>query len=103
MNQRRITETDRFIPPLPVREKMVKEEAPEAIMFDKAEEAEQLEKLRSEHAQLLKKIEELQASKKSAPDQDKPKIDATIMGLTEQAKALAQQLERQQKHSNTND
>lgn len=95
MNQRRLTEAARFIPPRPAHEKPASKEAPpETIMFDKAELAAQLEKLRKQHEDMLKQIEELQQQRKTASDEDKTTIDAQISNLTQQVDALAEQLKQ---------
>lgn len=105
MNQRQIATSRRFIPPkeFPQPGPPVTEEAPEAIMFDKAEQAEHVEKLRYEHEQLLKQIEDLEASRKAANDEDQKGIDQQIENLTREAEAKAKSLEalQQKKDSST--
>lgn len=95
MNQRRLSETARFIPSITAHKKAVSEEVPpEAIMFDKAEHAAQLEKLRVQHEAMLKQIDQLQQQRKTAGGESKTAIDAQITNLTQQADALERQLEQ---------
>lgn len=95
MNQRQLSEARKFIPPkkFPEPGPPVVEEAPEAIMFDKAEQAERLETLRYEHEQLLKQIEELDAKRKEASGEELEKIERKIDQLTLDAEAAAKHLE----------
>ena len=94
MNQRRLAENARFIPPLARHNKPESEEAtPEAIMFDKAEQAAQVENARFQYEEMLKQIEQLQQQLKSADEESKPILDRKIAQLTQQAEAMSHQLE----------
>jgi small conductance mechanosensitive channel len=94
MNQRQIAVDQRFIPPkeFPQPGPPVAEEAPEAIMFDKAEQAERVEKLRYQHEQLQKQIAELEESRKSASEEGQEDIDRQIARLQREADAIMNQL-----------
>ncbi|MCG7851401.1 MAG: transport channel protein, partial [Methanosarcinaceae archaeon] len=63
MNTRQISPDVKFIPKVMIERLPAKDEpVPEDIVFDKAEEAESLEKLHERHAKLQKEIEELKSS-----------------------------------------
>ena len=95
MNQRQLAETARFIPPISIQEKPAVEEAPpEAMMFDKAEQAAQVEQSRKQREEILKQIEQLQQERKGADDETKLQLDSQIASLLQQAEGLAQNLEQ---------
>ena len=73
MNQRRLPEGVKVMParvlPDGVKpQQPAAEAAPEAIIFDKAEQASEVESQRDEHARLVKELAELKAQKKSADE-----------------------------------
>lgn len=87
MNQRRLSE-DRKIIPVTVRdEPSEKPVIAEDIVFDKAEQAENVEK---EKQELIGKIEELESSLKEASDEDKEHINKRIVEARERLKVLEQ-------------
>jgi small conductance mechanosensitive channel len=87
MNQRRLSE-DRKIIPYTVRdESSEKPVIAEDIVFDKAEQAENVEK---EKLELIGKIEELEPSLKEASDEDKEHIKKRIVEARERLKVLEQ-------------
>jgi small conductance mechanosensitive channel len=105
MNQRQIAADKRFIPPkeFPQPGPPVVEEAPEAIMFDKAEQAERLEKLRYQHEQLQKQIAELEESRKTAPEGSQADIDHQVSHLQREADAMMNELKGMEKKEQTPD
>lgn len=73
MNQRQI-KVDAFAMPPKKRgrkkESLVDEQAPEEIIFDKADKAQKIEELQFEHDNLAKEIVELESSKKDSSEED---------------------------------
>lgn len=91
MNQRLLPEDKQFIPRILVRKaapELVKE-AQETVVFDKAEEAESLEKLRQQQEDLHKEISRLKTDLAQAPDEA---ARNSIGEKIEQAKAQLEQL-----------
>lgn len=83
MNQRQLPEERRVIPKTNFveRRKQKKppaEEAPENLIFDKADEAEKLEWERKELADLKQSLEELETLKDAASETELPRIEAEI-------------------------
>jgi hypothetical protein len=90
MNQRLLAEDKQFIPKILVRKAAPEpvKEVQETVVFDKAEEAESLEKLRQQQEDLHKEISRLKTDHSQAPDEA---ARNSIGEKIEQAKA---QLER---------
>ncbi|MCJ7617979.1 MAG: mechanosensitive ion channel family protein, partial [Desulfobacterales bacterium] len=99
MNQRRVPEGVKIIPTakpaMEERELAINaKESPEGLIFDKAEEASEIEKHRSELARLLKKEEELKATAESSDDLMKEKIEKEITSNKNRMELLKNQIER---------
>jgi small conductance mechanosensitive channel len=94
MNQRQLSETTRIIPATaPAQAEAAAEAAPEEMIFDKAEEAAELEALRDEHARLTQQLKALAEEKKAAADDQQAAIDAKILATEIQLGNIAAQLE----------
>ncbi len=97
MNQRPLPDGKKFIPIEPEIRKAGeadKEEDPEAIIFDKAEQAEILEHLQEEAKQVKQKLGELNKIKKSAVEKERVNIEAEIHILAKRAKEIEDELSR---------
>lgn len=91
MNQRQLDESQRIIP-APIKEKPAsKSPAAEEIVFDKAEQAEQLDK---EKRELLEHIQRLETMLTGASDIDKKRIKTEIEDNQERLKMLEQTTEK---------
>jgi len=103
MNQRRLPEDGKVIPDEvklhTPKQSPEPEEAPENLIFDKAEEAEELENLRKEYAELNQRLEELKKERKSAEEADCPRLDAEIASLENKAEQLARKIKTTQQDS----
>lgn len=97
MNQRQLPEGQRIIPhktPSEIHnEEKDTEETPEKLIFDKAEQAEMVEKLRTEYKNILEKLDALNKEKKSADADEKDRLTATILVTQRLAERLSKQLE----------
>lgn len=82
MNQRQLPEVRKVIPEADaaaeISKETVVEEEPEALIFDKAEEAEKLEWERKELEDLKRHLEELEALKDAAAEAEHARIEAEI-------------------------
>lgn len=103
MNQRRLPEDGKVIPDEvklhSKKQAPEPEEAPENLIFDKAEEAEALENLRKEYAELNQRLEELKKERKSAEEADYPRLDAEIASLEKKAVHLAKKIDTPRQNS----
>lgn len=103
MNTRALDESKRFIPPEELLDK--KEEPsisskPEKVVFDKAEEAESVEKLKETAEALTKEIEELKQLRDKAGDKtEKEKIQDRVKQLETRRKWLLELIEKREKES----
>lgn len=99
MNQRRLAPDKKVIPDSPVlhARRPGKEEsdgpAPEEMIFDKAEEAANLEDARQQQEELRQSIKMLKAELKEADEDKKPGIEAEISVQEKQAALLQEQQE----------
>ena len=66
--------------------------APEALIFDKAEEASELVRHRDEYKRLVKKIEELKQLRKSADEAAALTIDAEMVALNAHVEQLREEI-----------
>lgn len=97
MNQRRLAEGSKVIPQRVARPVTPLEQAtPEALIFDKAEQAGKVEELHEAQAQLVKQLDELNAQKKAAGKQDKASLETQIDTTKDQLQALTQDIEDKQ-------
>lgn len=100
MNQRRLPETGKIIPEAttskPAKES---EAAPEEMIFDKAEEAGELEALRDEHARLSQRLKELVEQRKSASETERAAIDAAILSAEIELGHIAERLDAEKKQA----
>ncbi len=96
MNQRRLAPEKRFIPygsqPKPKAASQAVE-APEDRIFDKAEEAEEHEKIKQAQAELVRKLHELQKERKAAEEPDWERLDKAIATLEARVKELTEELD----------
>jgi small conductance mechanosensitive channel len=95
MNQRRISEQDRFIPRVGRRAAEPVDDVPAELVFDKAERAGRIEELRDRRTTLGEEIAELDEAIKSAGD-DAPRIErrrAAAQRLLEHVEYLLDTLE----------
>ncbi len=97
MNQRQLPEVRKVIPEAEtageVPRETVAEEEPEALIFDKAEEAEKLELARKECADLKQHLEELEARKDAAAEAEHARIEAEIEATGQRLEKLSNQQE----------
>jgi small-conductance mechanosensitive channel len=97
MNQRRLGEKDRALPPVsasvsePVEE--AADEVPEELIFDKAEEAGRLEQLRLERDTLLAEVEELEDHLKGADSAERAKLESEVKRRRSRCEAIAREAE----------
>jgi small conductance mechanosensitive channel len=103
MNTRALSESKRFMPP---EERVEEKEAPsisaepERVVFDKAEEAESLEKLKETSLALSKEIEELKQNREQAADRaEKDRVRDRIKQLEDRRKWLMELIEKREKES----
>ena len=95
MNTRQLSQDDKFIPRM-VRESQIDEveAAPEDIVFDKAEEAENLEQLRQRLLEMDDEIKNLgKTGKDSEDDEERTRIHARLERLQKSRDALAARIE----------
>jgi small conductance mechanosensitive channel len=85
MNQRRLAESQRIIPPVPQKEAPQPTVVAEEIVFDKAEQAEQVEE---EKSHLLDEIKDLEKKREGAKGEEKKHIEEAIANTCGLLKAL---------------
>lgn len=96
MNQRQMDENQRIIP-TPIKEKTAsKSPTAEKIVFDKAEQAEQLDKVKRE---LLDQIHQLETTLSEATELDKKQIKIHIEDDRERLRTLEQIAEKSNKET----
>ena len=103
VNRREYNEQISFIPPVIQQEKgeITGESKVEDLAFDKAEEAESIEKLKERYNELLKEKEELAEKMKEVEDKEKKKeMQDEIERLGKRAEKLAVYIEKRQKEKN---
>jgi len=95
MNTRAVAADQRFIPEPAPRARKAKPEAPapEEILFDKADEAEEAETLKQRLTELEERIATIQAEIKEAPEESRPELEAESEGLEQQRAALESKVE----------
>ena len=96
MNQRPLAPEQRFIPeptPLHSASRGHGVSAPEEILFDKAEEAEEAENLQQTVADLSDRIEVLKLELKEAADDVKPDLETQVIELERERERLASKVE----------
>jgi small conductance mechanosensitive channel len=105
MNQRQLAPEKKVIPDQPVlhmrRASDIKpvEAAPEARIFDKAEEAANLEEIKQQQEDLKQKIKELKSSLKDTPEEARPAQERKLELLEQQSVRLAEKLKKQDEDS----
>ncbi|MDH4156553.1 MAG: mechanosensitive ion channel family protein [candidate division Zixibacteria bacterium] len=100
MNQRVLAQDRLFIPEREVisEAKPVASKLPEAVVFDKAEEAESLSKLQLRHEQIGKDLAEAKKLLDEATDEgERARIEKEIEGLIRRQERLVQYIEERQK------
>lgn len=95
MNQRILSEDTRFLPKAERHEPQVEASAstPDAVVFDKAEQAESLDQVRQEHESLKTKIKALEEQLVATEEALRVPLTREIETLREEAKALAKAIE----------
>jgi len=94
MNQRPLKDGELIIPKKPLKESPAKkEDSPEDIIFDKAEEAESKVNLKKQYEETDSLIQEKKKALKAAPTEQKTQIEAEIAKLTKQLEILETQME----------
>ena len=97
MNQRVLPEHLKVIPShseVPVmKTEAHTDQDPEEMIFDKAEEAEALERLQEEYTGQKQDLEKLEKDKKSAPENEQPRLETKIQVAKKRLQGLKQQLE----------
>lgn len=97
MNQRQLPEGRRVIPKADYTEKRTQEaaavEEPETLIFDKAEEAEKLERERNELMHLKQRLEELKTLKDAAEESEQPRIEAEVDATRQRLEELSRQVD----------
>ncbi len=105
MNTRAVGDSKRFIPPAEPIEKpetSAVSAEPEKVVFDKAEEAESLEKLKETSQALVKEIEDLKQHREQAGDKaEKDRMQDRIKQLEVRRKWLLELIEKREKESQT--
>ena len=100
MNQRRLADGVRVIPQAdlgrPTEKPSPAEKVPEQLIFDKAEEAEKLERLRTECANMKERVETLNRVKKSADEETQRQLQSQIEWIEKHAQGLARQVKEAQ-------
>ena len=100
MNQRQLNLDRTFIPDVPPEEAAghAPEQAPESIVFDKAEEAESLERVRERYEVIGQTIESLKERMKNvSSDADRDELEAQVRQLDERRERIEALIERKQK------
>jgi small conductance mechanosensitive channel len=101
MNQRQLPPEKKVIPDQPVlhmrRATDIKkvEAAPEARIFDKAEEAANIEEIKQQQDDVNKQIKELKSSLKETPEHARPALERKLELLEQQSAQLAEELSKQ--------
>jgi small conductance mechanosensitive channel len=101
MNQRVLNADRVFIPKVSrdTRDNDMKKELPEAVVFDKADEAESMEKLRDRHAQLRKETEEMKSSMSDTSDETmRSRIEEKIASMETQLKHLTEYIAQREEN-----
>ena len=96
MNQRQFTAEHRFTPKKghPQKVRKMKEAAPDEIAFDKAELAQRVDELRSEHEAIGKELKDMQAAVDSAGDENtRAKLTTVIGEKRERLEAIEAEIE----------
>lgn len=94
MNQRRLAEDRKIIPPVHRAKPAAEEPAPETIIFDKADEAERKERLIEARRQLQAEIDALQEERKTADEKRKLYIDHRLERMKQTVGALLDENEK---------
>jgi hypothetical protein len=98
MNTRALPAEQRFIPDSspPSREPQTEVQAPEEILFDKAEEAEEAETLKQRADSLEERIDELRAQIKEAPEETRSELEGEVARLEAERERLVSKAEKTQ-------
>ncbi|MBN2079263.1 MAG: mechanosensitive ion channel [Spirochaetes bacterium] len=105
MNRREYDEQKSFIPPVTQQEpeESSSESKVEEIAFDKAEEADSIEKLKEDYSALIKKKEELSEKIKEESDKEsKKEMEDEIKRIEKRSEELTKYIEKRQKEKNKN-
>lgn len=90
MNQRRLGEQERVLPPRAVASTVsTADPVPEEKIFDKADQAEEHERLQEERDQVAIKIGELEGQLKSADEGARPALERELSRLRQRGKEIA--------------
>lgn len=103
VNRREYAEQKSFIPPVIQQEseEISTESNVEELAFDKAEEAESIEKLKENYNNMLKKKEELSEQIKEASDKElKKEMEDEIQRIEKRSEVLMKYIEKRQKEKN---
>jgi small-conductance mechanosensitive channel len=79
MNQRQIKPGEAFVPEVKISEDPTRDRGPDSVVFDKADQVERVEDLRSRLAVLDNEISELEAQVKAAEGDEVEKIQETVL------------------------
>lgn len=90
MNQRQQAEGRKVVPPVHRVKVEPDEPAPEALIFDKADEAERKQKLLEAQRQLQKEMDALQEERKTADEKRRVYIDHRLDRIKQTAEAIAE-------------
>jgi len=96
MNTRPVAPEQKFIPdPAPKRRKRTAAEvaAPEDILFDKAEEAEEAEGLKERMTRVSEEVDAVKAELKDAPEDIQHELEARLVRLEKERDRLAAKVE----------
>ncbi len=101
MNQRQLPLNKKIIPEATYTKIKTTDEqnAPEDIMFDKAEEAEKIEKIHDRYERLQKELDELKKEKKSLNKEDSGKAEDKIKHIEAYLKELEEKMRESKKKS----
>lgn len=95
MNTRSLSLDERVIPRLKhrARKSVVSAPAPEEILFDKADDAEEAEELEENLADVSGEIEAVQSEIKDVPDEEREELESRARQLKEEREQLARRVE----------
>jgi small-conductance mechanosensitive channel len=103
MNQRVLPPDQRFIPETPpdIFSRVEQEDAPEKVLFDKADEAESLEKMRLRREELESELEKLKSSLREDRDSDaKSEIKQEIETVKTRLERLSEYIAKREENEN---
>ena len=103
MNQRQLHDQDRAIPPPSAGVTTGEEgQVPAERIFDKADQAEETEHLRSEHSKVEAEIKELEKQLKDCDEKSRPDLEQRIAALRRQLEEISTALTSAERDADEN-